>query len=133
MKKLSNEEIFNDPELMEAVGHYIRNQIIDEVYPRLRYEGKSHEDAMIGARREAGIKVKPNTKIGRESYANAMMAKDYRDKQKLLSIASNEKRKAGALIAAILGSGAAGLALADLLNIDNVQADQVSYDESTYM
>ena len=124
MKRLSNEQIFNDPELMEAVGHYIRNQIIDNSYARLRYEGTSHEDAMIGARREAGINVTPDTKIGPESHANSMMVKDYRDKQKLLSLSSNEKRKAGVLIAAILGSGTAGVALADLLNINNVRADE---------
>lgn len=120
--KLTLEQIFNDPETMEAVGHYIRNGIIDEAYGRLRSEGKSHEEAMIGARREAGMKVKPGTKVGPESYANAMTAKEYRDRQqpkrtqRQVSKPSNQKRMAGLVLASVLGTGSASIIIANLLN-----------------
>lgn len=130
-RKYTQEEIFNDPELMEAVGHSIRNAIIDENYGRLRYEGKSHEEAAIGARRAAGINVPPGTKIGPESYANAQTAQAYRMKRELEDLkkattnqkSPNQQRMAGTLIASLIGTGAIGVALSDILNVDNINKD----------
>ena len=130
-RKFTQEEIFNDPELMEAIGHAMRNEIIDENYGRLRYEGKSHEEAAIGARKAAGMNVPPGTKVGPESYANAQTAQAYRMKRELEDLkqattnqeSPNQKRMAGTLIASLIGAGAAGAGLSDVLNVDNINEE----------
>jgi len=74
---LTDAQIFADPELMEAVGHYKRARLIDDAYVKRMASGQSHEEATIGSRRDAGMVVPEGSPIAAQNDADVALVRRY--------------------------------------------------------
>ena len=131
---LTNERIFNDPELMESVGHYIRARLIDDAYVKRMAAGQSHEEATIGSLRDAGMVVPEGSPIAAQNDADAALVRRYQLEQDNRNLRNqlnaptnpptpNRMRLAGTALAG--GGTAAGLiALIDYLQSPKIETKE---------